>query len=63
MTESDMDQLVRYHNRCRDTVRLARELNKSEVADWIEIRINEGEAHQAAMNKVNNFISDKYTFI
>jgi len=54
MTESDMDQLVRYHDRCRETSKLARDLGKTEVADWIDLRIEEGEAQQAAKNKNNS---------
>ena len=52
MTESDMDQLVRYHDKCRETSKLARELGKVDVAEWIDLRIEEGEAQQAAKNKV-----------
>ena len=52
MTESDMDQLVKYHDRCRETSQLARDLGRTEVADWIDLRIEEGEAQQAARNKV-----------
>ena len=47
-----MDQLVRYHDRCRETSKLARDLGKTEVAEWIDLRIEEGEAQQAAKNKV-----------
>ena len=47
-----MDQLVRYHDKCRETSKLARELGKVDVAEWIDLRIEEGEAQQAAKNKV-----------
>jgi len=52
MTESDMEMLVRYHDKCRETSKLARDLGRTEVADWIDLRIEEGEAQQAAKNKV-----------
>ena len=55
MTESDMDQLVRYHDKCRQTSKLARELGKTDVAEWIDLRIEEGEAQQAAKNKVTKY--------
>ena len=61
MTESDMEMLVRYHDKCRETSQLARDLGRTEVADWIDLRIEEGEAQQAAKNKVRyktSFIFD-----
>lgn len=54
MTESDMNQLVRYHDKCRETSKLARELGKREVAEWIDLRIEEGESQQASKNKINS---------
>ena len=40
MTESDMDQLIKYHNRCKETSELARDMDKPDVADWIDYRIS-----------------------
>ena len=60
MTESDMEMLVRYHDKCRETSQLARDLGRTEVADWIDLRIEEGEAQQAAKNKVK--YNDEFYF-